>query len=152
MRSFIFVWFILFSTRALSVEVTISGICDEYEKYIEVYELENSENVLSYTIKTLELFELEYVAYDNGISSVFNSPTGMKALEYISEKDMRSYGWCYHSSSIEGLPSKMPDEVIVRNSDEKIHWFYGYAEMKDGEWIKFCEPVFKSKPEFICPK
>ena len=133
-----------------AVEVKIHSLCDEEQFYTSHFDIDGSKTVLDYTIQSLNEHSLEYVAYDNGISKVFNSPIGMEALEYKSEKDLRSYGWCYLISSVDGLPSKMPNEITVKESNEKIHWFYGYAEMKDGKWIKFCEPVYKTKPAFIC--
>lgn len=138
------------SELALAVDVKVSSLCDKDLSYSLSFELEEGRSVLDYTVETMDFHNLDYVAYENGISQVFESPTGMDALEVLSDRDMRSYGWCYLTSSVEGLPSIMPNELIVNDQAETIHWFYGYAAMKNGQWISYCVPVYEQKPDFIC--
>ena len=71
------------------------------------YDLQSNKTVLDYSLKALNDLELDYVAYENGISQIFSSPIGMEALEYKSEKELRSYGWCFFSLQIVAYRQKM---------------------------------------------
>ena len=140
----------LLSAPLQGVEVKVTSVCNQNKSYVMDFDLDAEKTILDYSIELLDSFLLDYQAYDNGISSIFNSPTATKALEILPNNSLRSYGWCFLTSSVKGLPAKMPNEIVVTNQHEKIHWFYAYAESQQGRWVKFCEPVYKSKPKFIC--
>lgn len=83
-----------------------------------------------------------------GIQTLFGTPVGMDAMEVISDREMRSYGWCYR---VDGqVPEVFPHHYPVSPRTKKISWFYGFAHYLNGQWVSQCEPAYKVKPAFLC--
>lgn len=103
------------------------------------------------TINALEELELSYVGSDAGISSIFNTPTSLDAMEVISDTDMKAYGWCY---LVDGeLVDRYPNEMASIGV-KSVTWFYGYALMEDASWVSMCEKIrydAKNEGPFFCP-
>ena len=86
---------------------------------------------------SLDLFNQRQIPYQGGVfgfSKIFEIG---QHIEVISNQEMKAYGWCF---SVDGVaPDTMADETLLENPDSQIHWFYGYAHFKDGEWIAQCQ-------------
>lgn len=102
------------------------------------------------TIKALEGLGISYLGSDAGISSMFNTPTGLDAMEVLSDTDMKAYGWCY---LVDGkLVDRYPDEIVSKGV-ETVTWFYGYALMENATWVSMCEKISYSESDvnpFFC--
>ncbi len=109
-----------------------------------------AKNVGVVTISTLEKNKIPYKGNESALSTAFETPVGMDALEVISDTEMRAYGWCYE---VDGkIAEVFADKYKLNDSIKKITWFYGFAHYKNGEWISQCELTSKLKPEFLCGK
>lgn len=138
----------LISSSVFGASLTIIGPCEETPLFKQEVLFQDTDTVGSLTIKTLELNKIPFQGTEVGINSIFKTPTGLDALEVISETEMMAYGWCY---SINGLePNVFPNEIPISQNSDKILWWYGYAHFKDGNWISQCEPSFKRKPSQFC--
>jgi hypothetical protein len=136
------------STAASGVTLQVQSLCSENFTIDTQISATTSDNVGSVTIKGLEAAGVPYIGSDEGISSIGNSPSGDKAMEIISTSHMRAYGWCFSINGIE--PAAMPDKVNITGDADIIHWYYGFAEHKDGQWISYCTPTHQAKPAYIC--
>jgi hypothetical protein len=141
---------ILLSQQAAAVTFKIQSLCSD--KFLLTSEINAApdDSVGSITIRALDKSTLPYTGSSEGISSIDNSPTGDGALEVISSTQMRAYGWCYSLNGVE--PDAMPNQVLISNNTDVIHWYFGYAEYKDGQWITYCTPTHVARPDFICKR
>lgn len=146
MKKIILAFFMLSSAQGL--EVSFIGPCSETPLHIsdEILDLEKS--VGHYTIEVLEKNHIEYLGSERGLNSAFGTPIGDGALEILSDREMRAYGWCYQVGGFE--PGVFPNEYFVGSNSDHIVWFFGFAHYKDGVWISQCEPAHKLKPTFLC--
>lgn len=94
-------------------------------------------------------FDIPYEASETSMLHIFNTPTGKDAVEWISDTNYRIYGWCYEVDGV--IPDVTMDQYFVDPiRTEKVRWFYGFAEHKDGQWLNYCEPLYKHPDQFIC--
>jgi len=108
---------------AASLTVEFIGPCSERPLLSTTLEAHESSNLGQVTIETLEKFKIQYLGSEAGLNSAFGSPTGMDAVEVISNNEMRSYGWCFE---VDGqVPEYYPDTISVSNQ-KKVTWFFGY--------------------------
>lgn len=138
----------LFTTSANAVTFQVQSLCSEAFTVDSLINATTSDNVGGITIKGLEEAGVPFVGNAEGISSIGDSPAGEKAMEIISSTHLRAYGWCYSINGVE--PAEMPNKVSINSNDDIIHWYFGFAEYKDGQWITYCTPTHQAKPAFIC--
>lgn len=111
---------------------------------------EPSESLGAYSIRVFNNNKIPYQGVAQGLNSIANSPTGLDALEVLSDTSMRAYGWCFE---IDGLtPDKMPDQVLLSENTKKIRWFFAYSLNQNNEWINYCQPAWKVRSEQFCSK
>lgn len=101
------------------------------------------------TISTLKAFSIPHKGTETGINSIFDTPTGIDAMEVLSDKEMMAHGWCYSVNNHE--PHKYPHEIVLKQGDD-ILWWFGYAHYKNGKWITQCLPTHTRKPKQFCQK
>jgi hypothetical protein len=139
--------FIFFSSYAVAVEIKFIGPCQK-DPIISMQVSDTFSNVGELTVATLIKYKLPFKGNAQGINSIFNTPTGLEALEVISDIEMRAYGWCY---SVDGVaPEVFPHEVRVTSKTQSIVWHYGFAHFYKGEWITQCTPAYTVKPSVMC--
>lgn len=80
---------------------------------------------------------------------MFGTPIGEQALEIISRREMRSYGWCYAVDGI--VPEAYPRDFSLDETHKRVEWFFGYAFYDSGEWLSQCERLYLNPHPFICP-
>jgi hypothetical protein len=140
-------FFFLFSLSAKALEIKFIGPCEEkplFETNIKF----DYENVGELTIGTLIKFNIPFKGTEGGLNSAFETPTGLEAMEVISDQEMKAYGWCF---SVDGVaPEVYPNEVPVTLKTKSIVWHFGYAHFLKGQWITQCTPAYKEKPAFLC--
>ena len=140
-------FFLLLCFSSFALEIQFFGPCQKtplfktkvLNKYSQVGEL---------TIDVLQTNNIPYKGTESGLNSIFNTPTGLDALEVISDEEMKAYGWCYKVNSVQ--PEEFPNEVKITAKTLVITWFYGYAHYLRGNWIKQCAPAYEELPEFLC--
>jgi hypothetical protein len=143
----ILILLIFISINLKAVEITFIGPCDEdfimKENVSEAYR-----NVGELTIGTLKKFNIPFIGTPEGISSIFETPIGDRALEVVSDIEMRAYGWCY---SVDGFSPKLyPHQVPVYSHTKSIVWHYGFARYYKGQWVTQCTPAYTIRPKFLC--
>jgi hypothetical protein len=135
--------FLLFA----SLSVEFIGPCSEKPLLQTTAQAVQSTSVGQMTIQTLEKFKIDFKGSESGLNSAFGSPTGVDAMEVISDHEMRSYGWCFE---VDGkVPESYPDSISLKDVKE-VRWFFGYARYLNGNWVSQCEPAYELKPEFLC--
>jgi len=75
------------------------------------------------------------------------TPTGMEAIEALSNEELRAYGWCYEVDGRQ--PAEMPNEVIL-NGSEHLKWFYAFSLSRRNVWVSYCEPAHLVRPVALC--
>jgi hypothetical protein len=143
--SLLLVFMTNFSAKA--VEIEFIGPCHK-DPLLKAEVNDSFENVGTLTISVLEKFQAPHIGNEIGLHTAFNTPTGLEALEVISDEEMNSYGWCYHVDGI--LPESFPVEYEITPNVKKIRWFFGYARYFRGEWTDQCLESFKNPPAFLC--
>lgn len=140
----------LFSLNALAIEFEITNLCDDKPYTLVEISHENFKNVGEITLEVLNLQNIKFKGNLFGISSMLKTPTGMEAIEVISNTEMKSYGWCYY---VDGHgPDVLMNEYPIDENTKTVRWVFGYAHYKGGQWRTYCTPVFKHKEDFICSK
>ena len=125
------------SSFALSLQITNVGSNTPYK--IISMELEKEHTVGEITIIALNKLKIPFEGSEFGILSMLGTPTGLDIHEVISDNHMKTYGWCYKVNN--HLAEEMVNELILYPQDnDKIEWFYGFAEYLNGKWISFCTP------------
>jgi hypothetical protein len=134
---------------AHAVTFEIKNLCDDSAYYTEEIEILTDTTVGHLTIHTLNTSDIEYAGTENGINTILNTPVGLDAYEILADNRMRVYGWCYEIDGAQPatLASQFP---IDPDSDCKLTWFYGYAELVNDDWISYCTPVYKNPHAFVC--
>lgn len=127
--------------------ISFIGPCSETPLFILNFEMTSARDVGELTIQTLEQHQIPYIGSEMGMNSIFNTPTGIDAMEIISDSEMLAYGWCYKVNDFE--PAQYPHEISI-SSDDHIVWWFGYAHYKDGQWISQCEPSYLRSPSKFC--
>lgn len=141
---------LLTATLARAVEVTVDDPCGDAPWMQTEFDAAQGvgESVGALTIAALESHAISYSGSEAGLSSIKDTPTGDAALEVVSDREMRAYGWCYHVNGME--PGLYPDEVSIESPTDKVKWFFAYALYVDGEWTEMCVPTNATRPAFIC--
>lgn len=109
----------------------------------------SSQSVGDISIQALQDNNIPFQGISQGINSILNTPTGLEALDVVSDTEMFAYGWCYSINGYE--PDKFPNEVYVQETDH-ILWWFGFARYKDGQWISQCKPSSKRRLTQYCEK
>jgi hypothetical protein len=151
LKPFIFIMMItLFALeRPLSaVTVEIKNPCGGASWLITNHKLDHPQSVGALTLEVFEQSQITYLGSVEGINSINKTPMGSDALEVISDRNMRAYGWCYaiDSEVSEGLAH----EQMIKHDQSHLVWFFGFANYIDGNWVTMCEPTAESRPKFIC--
>ena len=134
-----------------SASIKFVGACDEKALIETNIDLDKNKNISlgKFTLEILEQFNIPYIGSEYGFNSIFQTPTGINAIEVISETNFLAYGWCY---SLNGFsPEVYPHEILVK-SDDEVKWWFGYATFQDGQWVTQCTPSYLRKSLKFCLK
>jgi hypothetical protein len=148
-KSVTFLTLLIWSNLNFALEVEFVGPCSS--KPLAVHKIkipkDKEVNIGQATVLILKKYKIEYQGSANGINSIFKSPTGLDAIEDISDTEMLAYGWCFSVNKIQ--PKVYPNKIRAKNSD-KVRWWFGYAHYKEGKWLNMCVPAFKYKNNKFC--
>lgn len=140
-----------------ALEFQVEHPCDSKQNKKTTVQVE-TETVSSITLSTLEKLKVPFVGGVLGINKIWNTPTDLDSYEILSDRLMRSYGWCY---TLDGkIPDVLMNEVDVDSSKKVLRWFYGYATYDargsddptdPNHWINYCQPMDSLEDDsFIC--
>jgi hypothetical protein len=137
----------LLALPARALELRFIGPCSpDFVMRTEVTEAYR--NVGELTVATLAKFDIPFEGSEEGLASVFGTPTGKDALEIVSDVELRAYGWCY---SVDGVaPEVYPHEVPVTAETKAVVWHYGFARYYKGAWVTQCAPAHTVRPAALC--
>ncbi len=138
---------LLFSLTAQAGTLNIVGPCDKTPVIEHEFSIESEVSVGKLSVETFESLGVSYIGSELGMNSILDTPTGMDAMEIISDSEMLAYGWCYSVNGFE--PGEYPNKVFVRKDDDVVWWF-GYAHYKDGQWITQCTPSHERRSPKFC--
>lgn len=140
---------VIASFSSYSATFTVYGPCSPTPAYngnIEVIDLKDSVGKIS--LNVFEDQKIPYIGNESGFSSILNTPTGIDAIEVLSDTKMRAYGWCYSVNAIG--PDVLAGDYFLNSKDDKIVWFFGYSTYDQGQWIDYCVPSYKIKAAQFC--
>jgi hypothetical protein len=137
----------LLSTSASALTLEVVGPCSETPVHRLEASVRPGSSVGAVTVSLFEAHGIPYQGTEAGLNSILNTPMGDDAIELISDRELRAYGWCYEVDGRQ--PDLMPDQVRIEGS-EHILWFYGFAHYKNGSWLTYCEPAHKIRPAKFC--
>ncbi|MFG1501367.1 DUF4430 domain-containing protein [Halobacteriovorax sp. XZX-3] len=137
----------LISTFSFAATFEFVGPCKRGALFKTEMQLKKGSTVGSATIDLLNNFGIAYKGTQRAMNSIFDTPTGLDAMEVLSDTQMNAHGWCY---SVNGQsPEVYPDEVPLGNGDH-VMWWFGYAHYDSGEWLTQCEPTWMRAPSQFC--
>ncbi len=102
------------------------------------------------TVGDLSIFVLDREArlrrlpYQGSREGVRSIDVMGSAMEVVSDRIMRAYGWCF---SVNGqIPLLYSHQIPLRlafpqERNARIVWFYSYAFYDSGEWKNMCVPA-----------
>jgi hypothetical protein len=149
MKFFIFTSISFLMTIANASTVSVVGPCSETPVFISE-NVQHDEKITlgELTVQIFEKNQIPFVGSVDGITAILNSPQGGDAIEKLSQKEFRLYGWCVNVNGVD--PAAMPNEVIIEKTDSEIIWYYAYATALNGQWTEMCVPSHTKKSLKIC--
>ena len=121
--------------------------CKETPLFEKKIDIDISENLGEVTVKILEKSGIDYVGSAGGMNSINNTPTGLDALEVLSDVELRAFGWCY---SVNGqVISEYTDKYYLKQNDE-VKWFFAFAHYYKGKWLTMCTPARTLASSSLC--
>lgn len=137
------------AVHAISYEVI--GPCSEkpvYSGEMNVNDLKNSVGKIS--LQIFDRDKIPYIGNESGFNSILSTPTGIDAIEVISNKIMRAHGWCYTVNKVS--PDVLAGDYFFNSNNDKLVWFYGYSTYNSGEWTDYCVPSYRVHAAQFCSK
>lgn len=139
--------FLLFTVITQAAVLEVVGPCSPVPEVLQTREIVAGTSVGAMTVTALEANHIPFHGSAEGIYSILGTPEGDGAIEVISDKKMRAYGWCYEVDGKQ--PDVMPDKILLQGS-EHVKWFYAFSLYKDGDWRSYCEPAYKVRRKDLC--
>lgn len=127
--------------------LTVDNFCGGDALFQQKVELSDRTTVSQLTLSLFEMNNIPFIGADAGLNSIFNTPTGMDALEVLSDTQMRAYGWCY---TVDGkLPENLMNQELI-NDESEVHWFFGFSFYDAGIWTSYCTPATAEHSLSLC--
>ena len=136
------------TTPLYAIDFSITGACSEKPLLSGEFKTNLEDSVGRISLDILEFYQVPHQGTVHGINTIFNSPTGIDAMEVLSDTKMRAYGWCF---SINGkIPDSLASEVFFNKQNDYLHWFYAYSTYDQGVWTDYCVPAYTIKSPQLC--
>lgn len=134
-----------FATRG--AVLTVDNFCGGEPLFEKKIELNEASTVSAFTLSLFQEFSIPFLGAEAGLNSIYNTPTGMDALEVLSDSQMRAYGWCY---TVNGeLPENLMNQEVITDESE-VRWFFGFSFYDAGVWTSYCTPAPTQNPLNLC--
>lgn len=146
MKKLFLIFLLVLTQNIFAASISIIGACSEIPLKTIHFKSAPGDSVGSVTIEQLRKTNTPFIGSERGIHSIFATPIGINAMEFLTPTDYMAYGWCY---SVDGLePGSYPDEYFIKNH-QQIVWWFSYAHFKEGDWISQCSPSYlRASPQF----
>lgn len=138
---------ILIINNAYSGVIQFVGPCSDEPIFESKFSALEDDTVGSVTVEVLTSNNIPFLGTERAMNSIFNTPTGLDAMEVLSDTQMNAHGWCYSINGTE--PNQFANEIKVQEGDS-ILWWFGYAHYDSGKWVTQCEPTYTRAPEQFC--
>lgn len=138
---------ILIINNAYSGVIQFVGPCSDEPIFESKFSALEDDTVGSVTVEVLTSNNIAFLGTERAMNSIFNTPTGLDAMEVLSDTQMNAHGWCYSINGTE--PNQFANEIKVQEGDS-ILWWFGYAHYDSGKWVTQCEPTYTRAPEQFC--
>ncbi len=136
------------TTTLYALDFTIIGACDQKPLFNKKITITKEVNLGELSVAVLTKNQIPFKGASDGINSIYNTPTGLDAIEIVSDTKMRAYGWCF---SIDGaVPDKMPDQIPVLKDTKKILWWFAFSTQDMGQWVDYCVPSYQVRATQFC--
>lgn len=150
MKKSLIIFVSLISLQSWALNWQVIGPCSAEPLYQGSIEADLNKSLGEISLQVFDANKIPYVGVPQGFSSINKSPSGMDAIEVVSDSELRAYGWCY---SINGqLPSQAPSELKPQSQQDTLIWYYGYVTHKDNQWGDYCAPGYRIKAAQFCRK
>lgn len=147
--SLVQIFFFVLVSNTFAAKIKVLKPCSHEVMIAKDHNPEIDESVGEGTLRFLKRSGIPVTGSEAGITSINHTPTGLAAIEVISDTEMMMYGWCY---AINGYsPELMPNEVEIKENDT-IKWWFGFAHYLNGEWITQCTPSSERRESAFCQK
>lgn len=148
MKKALIVASLFISVSVHAVTWKVFGPCSDQPVYQGTYQADLTKSVGEVSIEIFNQNKIPYIGTDAGFNSINNSPTGLDAMEVISDTEMRAYGWCY---TVNGqVLTAMPDQMKLKTQQDTLNWFYGYSTNIKNQWKDYCSPGYWIKAKQFC--
>src|SRR5438445_13693274 len=108
MKNVILFLLVLVPLSANAIKWKVIGPCSDKPVFQGTYEADLKKSVGQTSQEIFDKNKVPYIGYAAGFNSINNSPTGLDAMEVVSDEVMRAYGWCY---AVNGkIPTEIPDQ------------------------------------------
>lgn len=141
---------LIFPLAGFSLEISIVGACSERAVNKLSIDIAQDISLGELSVAVFKMAQISYQGNENAIFSILDFPTGMKALEVLSDAKMRAHGPCYAVDGV--VPEVQPGEFLLTPETRELKWFIGYSTLTNGKWLGQCESTAKLAPEKYCKK
>ena len=137
----------LLSTLVQAGTFSVVGPCEKTPLFEITIKNIQDQSVGDLTVTLLQKNSIPFLGTPEGINSIFETPTGLEAMEVISDSELMAYGWCY---SVNGFEPNLYPNALFLNEGDSVLWWFGYAHYKDGQWITQCTPSYQRRSSLFC--
>ena len=139
----------LFAGGLYAANIKLIGPCFEKPVLEKDFKIKDfKDNAVKISDKIFKDNGILYEGNDDGFTSILGAPSGADAMEHVSHRKMRVYGWCFTVNGV--LPEVMPGDFYFNKASDRIVWFYGYSTYDKGQWKDYCAPSYKIKSPYVC--
>ncbi len=131
-----------------AVQFAVTGACSERPLIQGDFKTDLEESVGKISLEIFDFYNVPYQGTAHGLNSIFNSATGLDAMEVLSETKMRAYGWCFSVNGV--VPDVLASETFFSKQNDYLHWFYAYSTYDQGVWTDYCVPAHTIKSQQFC--
>ena len=147
-KSLALLFLVLTSLNAHAITWKVFGACSDKPVFQGTYDADLAKSAGHLTIEILEKNKIPYQGVPQGINSINNSAVDDAAIEVVSDKEMRVYGWCF---AVNGkIPPAMADKVQLEDQSDTLVWFYAYSTNLENQWVDMCNPAYWVKSKQFC--
>jgi hypothetical protein len=139
-----------YSYNVSSITFEVVGPCNEKAEFMGASEVDLAQNVGLASIELFQKNKIPFTGSAEGMSSILNTPTGLEAIEVLSDTKMRAYGWCFSVNDF--IPDVLSNEVFFTKQNDHLRWFYAYSTYDQGVWLDYCVPSYRIRAEQFCRK
>lgn len=148
MKTWLSLTLFVLSLSAEAVVFDVIGPCSKEAVNSGSFKTDLADNLGKISMDIFDYYKIPYVGSELGMSSILNSPTGLDAIEVLSDTKMRAYGWCF---SVNGMiPDALTSETFLAKQNDYVSWFYAYSTYDQGVWTDYCVPSHKIKAPQFC--